>query len=233
VSKPFDTNTNPKNTLIGTALNAYLNFSLQNEYKISDKVSADAGIGFMHLSNGGTVLPNLGLNTPVIFAGLRYNLGKEEIISRTLTDTIDRKWKYHLYATIAIKQAPWVGGDYYLINALQAEAMKKINRNNALGGGVIFFYNRTLQYFPMESPNVVQTRKKFQVGVYASYEHFLGRLSIPVQLGFYAYNKDKSLPVFTQFGARYRISKHWSTELLLKSHAGQADFIHTGVGYTF
>ena len=111
--------------------------------------------------------------------------------------------------------------------------MKRFARNHAIGGGLIFFYDRTLQYFPIESPNEVQDRKKLQIGAYGGYEHYLDRLSIPLQLGFYVYNKDKSLFTFTQFGLRYKISRNLSTELLLKSHGGQANYIHAGLGYIF
>lgn len=233
VTKPFDINTNPKNTLIGTTLNVFINMSLINEFKLSNRVYLDAGIGFMHLSNGGTTLPNLGLNTPNIFGGLRYSFSEPVIEKRTMPDDFEKKMVYKVYTTIAFKMAPWVGGEYYLINTVQGEAMRRIGRNHGISAGVMFFYDRTLQYFPMESPNEVEERKKLQIGLYGGYEHFLGKLSLPVQIGFYAYNKDKSLFTFTQFGLRYQFTPHFSGELLLKSHGGQADFIHTGIGYTF
>lgn len=233
VTKPFDINTNPKNTLIGSRYNVFLNMSLINEFRISNHLRFDAGIGFMHLSNGGTTLPNLGLNTPNLFAGLQYRFSDPIINRRTLPDNFDKKMQYKIYTTIAFKMAPWVGGNYYLINTIQGEAMKRVSRNNGFGGGVMFFYDRTLQYFPMESVYAVAGRKKLQIGIYGGYEHFFGKLSIPVQLGFYAYNKDKSLFTFTQFGLRYQFTNHFGAELLLKSHGGQADFIHTGIGYMF
>lgn len=233
ISKPFNIETNPKNTILGTRMDAFLNFGLQNEVKLSDHISLDAGLGFIHLSNGGTVLPNLGLNTPNLFAGIRYAFGTPEVDKRVLTDTIKKTWSFSAYTTFAIKQAPWVDGDFYGINLLQLETLKRISRNHTFGAGLLAIHNRTLRYFEMESPNEVVRHHKFQLGIYAAYEHLLGKISIPVHLGFYAYNRDKYLPVFTQFGIRYKLTTHWKTELLLKSHGGQAEYINAGIGYTF
>ncbi|MEO5564079.1 MAG: acyloxyacyl hydrolase [Chitinophagaceae bacterium] len=234
ISKPFDINTNPKNTLIGTRLNAYINMVLQNEVKISNRFFLQAGLNFMHLSNGGTTLPNLGLNTPGIFAGIRYAFDEPVKEEKIVKDSFSRKMNYQIFTTIGLKQAPWIGGNYYTINALQAEASLRVSRNYSYGLGMILFYNRALDFFPLENPSYEKRgQKKLQAGVYGSYEHFFGKLSVPLQLGVYVYNKAKSPLLFQQFGLRYALSKHISTELLLKLHTGQADFIHTGIGYNF
>lgn len=232
ITKPYDIYTNPKNTLLGSRFNAYLNLAFQNEVKLFNKLSLDAGIGIMHISNGSTTLPNLGLNIPYINAGIRYNFTKVEQIKRSVPDTSSRKIDIVLYTSIATKQYPWVGGNYYMINVFQGEVSKRISRNSALGLGLAIFYDRTLRRYIMEDRPDDPHYKKLQAGVYGYYEHFLGRLSLPIQLGAYVYNGSKS-GLFQQYGLRYRMTKHFLTEILLKSHSGQADFIHVGIGYKF
>jgi hypothetical protein len=234
VSKPFDITTNPRNTLIGTKLNAYINFAFHNEILVSKRFAINAGLNFMHLSNGGTTLPNLGINTPCVFAGIRYALGKPVKEETTIRSDFKKSFRYQAFTSISLKQAPWIGGNYYAINVLQAEAAYRIKRNYSLGLGAMFTYNRSLDFFPLENPSYeIRGQKKLQVGTYGYYEHFSGRLSVPLQLGMYVYNRAKSPVLFQQFGLRYKFSKHLSAELLLKSHMGQADFIHTGIGYIF
>ncbi len=234
VNKPFDIHTNPKNTLIGTRLNAYILMMLQNEFRLSPRLSVNAGLSFIHVSNGGTSLPNLGLNTPAISAGLRYSFEKEiEAPDEKQRDSFNNKINYRLFTSIGVKQAPWIGGKHYLINVLQAEAARRFAANHVYGAGLILYYNRSLEFDPLETPADQKNKKRLQAGIYGFYEHFFGKLSIPLQAGAYIYNRDRFPFLFQQFGFKVQVSKHLNTGVLLKIHSGQADFIHTGIGYTF
>lgn len=232
IEKPYDEYTNPKNTLIGTRVNVFLNFVFQHQFKLSDKLSLDAGLGIMHISNGSTTLPNLGLNIPTLSAGVKYSLGTPLLIQRKPADTSFSKTDFAVYTSVSVKQYPWVGGSYYLINTMQLEGSRRIKRNSSIGAGVLLIYNRTLRRYIMEDRPENPTYNKFQAGTYVAYEHFLGRLSVPVNVGVYIYNGSSS-GIFQQYGVRYRVNRRLSSQILLKSHSGQADFIHVGVGYNF
>jgi hypothetical protein len=78
----------------------------------------------------------------------------------------------------------------------------------------------------------IESTGAMQAGIFGLYEHFFGRLSLPIQAGAYIYHQDKSPFLFQQVGLRFRLNKHLSTELNLKTHMGQADFIHAGISYT-
>lgn len=232
ISKPFNAETNPKNTLIGTRFNALLNLNFQQQIRLSDRLLADAGIGILHVSNGGITLPNLGLNIPNINVGLRYIITEAPVMVRSVKDSSSKKIDWSVHATVAIKQYPWIGGSHYLINGFQMEGAKRIGNSTSIGAGLAFFYNRTIRKYHM--PTYLDSNtKKLQAGIFLSYEHFLGRLSIPVQVGGYFYNASKSGGIFQQYGLRYLVTRHLLAELLLKSHMGQADFIHSGFGYKF
>jgi hypothetical protein len=232
VDNPYDVYSNPKNTLIGTRFNVFLTFAFQNEFKISERLHLGAGVGIIHVSNGSTTLPNLGLNIPNLNIGIRYALGKPQLQKRPLRDTSSSKIDLAAYTSVSVKQYPWVGGSYYLINAAQLEATKRIGRNSSIGVGSLLLYDRTMRRYAMEDRPENPKYKKFQAGIYLSYEHFIGRLSIPINIGPYIYN-GSGAGVFQQYGVRYKVSEKVSTQLLLKSHSGQAEFIHTGIGYNF
>jgi hypothetical protein len=78
-----------------------------------------------------------------------------------------------------------------------------------------------------------ESKPKYQAGIYAAYEHNLGRISIPLQLGAYVYNQYSINPLFQVIGVRYAINKHWKASFQLKTHLGKADHIDWGIGYRF
>jgi hypothetical protein len=103
----------------------------------------------MHLSNGGTNLPNLGLNTPGVMAGLRYAIDEPVITKNKPAGKYIKKNNYIVYTTVALKQAPWIGGNHYFINNFQAEFTRRVSHNYSFGAGVLISYNRSLDYFPL------------------------------------------------------------------------------------
>lgn len=231
VQKPYDKETNHKNVLIGTSLNYYLNLALLNEVKVTPDLFINAGLSFSHLSNGGSTLPNLGLNIPAFTAGIRYSRQEPYNAVKLSLPPRDEEVSFALYTSAGWKQAPWIGSKRYLINVLQAEVKKRNSFAHEFGGGAVFFYNRSLEVDPTTITSNKRQGNKVQAGVYASYEHHLGRLSVPLQLGAYVHNQDIYPAVFQQLGLRYEVSRHWSALMFLKTHTGKADFIHGGVGY--
>lgn len=95
--KPYNTETNPENKLIGSKVNAYLNANFYLNWRIARQFDLHLGIEGTHFSNGNTKYPNLGLNTSGIKAGLVYyfdreTLSKDNSISKeTSTELSDFK----------------------------------------------------------------------------------------------------------------------------------------------
>jgi hypothetical protein len=233
VDKPYNVDTNPKNTIIGTKLNAFIHLMFQNEFKITPRIFLNANLGLMHVSNGGTILPNLGLNIPTISAGIRYTFATSTIDTITSLKSVPKQIQYSIYSTAGLKQWPWVGSEKYLINTLYLQGQQSLNENNKAGGGLMLFYDRTLSKYSSEGETAPPHGNQLQIGVFASWEHSFARLSFPMQAGVYVYNRYKSPALFQQVGLRYRFSKHVSTVMFLKTHMGRADFIHAGFGYHF
>lgn len=231
IEKPYNKSTNHKNVLIGSHLNGHINLLLQNEIRLSPHLFINAGLGFSHLSNGGITLPNLGLNTPSFVIGILYK-GKELLKNNQLKqDSFTTKLSVSLHTSAGIKQLPWIGSKRYLINVMAIEINKRISYTNQFGSGVVLFYNPSLEVDPATITSNKRQGNKLQGGLYLLYEHFLRKLSVPLQFGAYLFNKDIHPALFQQIGLRYRVSGKWKVQLLLKTHAGKADFIHTGICY--
>jgi hypothetical protein len=233
IEKPYNKNTNHKNVLLGTALNAYLNFIWQNEFKIAPKTFVNVGLSFSHLSNGSSTLPNLGLNIPAFSIGFRYAGNSLPVMAHIEKDSINKKLSYFLYSSIGIKQHPWIGSKRYVVNSFSVEMTKHISHKYQYGGGAVIFYDRSLEVNPRTITSDKREHNNVQVGVYGTYEYLIGKFSVPLQLGFTIINHDVYSILFQQAGLRYKLAGRLSFEIILKAYGGKADMIHAGIGYKF
>ena len=96
--KPFDSETNPYNKMMGSKVNAYLNIDLLLKWRIMREVDLSAGIALTHFSNGNTKFPNAGLNSVGGRMGLSYNFGRRspEVPARALDPDFPRHMSYDL-----------------------------------------------------------------------------------------------------------------------------------------
>ena len=96
--KPYDSDTNPSNIMMGSKVNAYLNVDFLFKWRIMREVDLTAGISLTHFSNGNTKYPNAGLNTIGGRAGLSYNFGRRtpETEPRAIIPAFQRHVSYDL-----------------------------------------------------------------------------------------------------------------------------------------
>lgn len=232
VEKPYDAETNHKNVLIGSYLNAFLHLLWQNEVKLSPRLYASAGLGFSHMSNGGTTLPNLGVNTPTLQAGLRYAFSEPVVRNDAPRDSFSRKLSYRVFGSMAIKQYPWIQSKRYFIGLFSAEVSRRTSTKHQFGAGFTLFHNPSLEIGESGLVSQKMTGNNFQAGVYGSYERHFGKLSLPLQVGYYLHNQDRFTATFQHIGLRYQFTPKLSGGAMLKTHLGKAEYIDLGVGYT-
>ena len=75
--KPFDEQTNPFNTVVGSKINAYINLGLMLNWRFAPRWSLTAGVGLTHFSNGNTRYPNGGVNLIGGRVGLMRTFGRD------------------------------------------------------------------------------------------------------------------------------------------------------------
>ena len=69
LTNPYDQQTNHKNTIASSALNATLQMRLEYDYALTPHLGLLLGLGLNHFSNGATTKPNFGVNLPTRGAG--------------------------------------------------------------------------------------------------------------------------------------------------------------------
>ena len=242
VEKPYDRETNYKNLMIGTHLNAAISLRFQTEWELVRNLYFNAGIAFTHLSNGSVRLPNLGLNIPAITAGLRYQASSPkgrttpvlpDIETQHHPATFKRRTNLFVHAGIAFKQTYPLESKVQVVRILNLELTRTLSPVSRIATGLNFSYDPSLSKEIYEAPTYTFDKSEVQVqgSVYAGYEHVVGRLSIPVQLGVYLYNNYQISQVYQMIGLRYQFSPRWVASVQLKAHFGKADYIQYGVGY--
>ena len=73
----YDKEKNPNNYVVGSPVTAYLNAEAYLNWQLSRQVDLYAGVSLSHFSNGNTRLPNSGLNTVGLKAGVSYYLNRD------------------------------------------------------------------------------------------------------------------------------------------------------------
>jgi len=96
--KPYDRDDNRLNTMMGSKINAFLNVNFFLRWMLTRELDLTFGPTLTHFSNGNTKIPNAGLNSAGIGAGLTYNFGREraEIPQRTPAPEFRRHFSYDL-----------------------------------------------------------------------------------------------------------------------------------------
>jgi hypothetical protein len=242
VEKPYDKESNYKNLMIGTHLNAAISMRLQTEWEIVRNLYLNAGLAFTHLSNGSVRLPNLGLNIPALTAGLRYESSSTPAGIKTTGSGVStqgnrkifkRSTGLFVHGGFAVKQTYPLESKVQLVKILNLEITRSLSPVSQLAGGLNFSFDPSLSKEMYGAPSYTFDKSDFQLqaSIYAGYEHVVGRLSIPIQLGLYLYNNYAISQVYQMIGLRYRFSQRWVTSVQLKAHFGKADYIQYGVGY--
>ena len=75
--KKYDSETNPKNRVVGSSTNAYINLGFLLNWEVAPNTNIRAGIGLTHYSNGNTSYPNAGVNSIGASVGITRYLGRK------------------------------------------------------------------------------------------------------------------------------------------------------------
>lgn len=228
---------NPKNDLIGSDLNIIFNFNLGADIKISERFDVNADFVFTHFSNGTVKLPNKGLNQYGFAIGTKYHFTKTKLNSFKRFDPKNAqkptafKKKNELTATIGVG-AKAVGPNHtYPVSELVLDYFRAYQWFGKFGGGLDYIYDRTLAD-DFNKRNMPPETKYTFVGIHASHELTVSRLSLITQLGGYLYKGIEAKGnFFFRLSLRYYLNKRFYLNMSLKTVPKlRADFIEFGGG---
>lgn len=236
VTKKFDVETNHKNVAIGSHWNAFVQYRFMWHFDLSEKFRLEPGVGISHCSNGRMQVPNLGLNLISANLGLTYKLCDPKCEKTTVdscTKVASRNELLFWYGIGANDRDPPGTGIKMIAHTLSANYFYNIRNTSKLGLGADVFYEesylRELDDYHIAYPGFTD---KLRVGLKGNYSYNIGRISLPLEVGYYVYSKKNSDgPVYSRFGIRYTGAKGLMVQFALKTHFAIAYHFDIAVGY--
>jgi hypothetical protein len=232
----FNSITNHKDEVLSSPVNAYINFKWYWRWDINPWLRWEAGFNFSHASNGRFEVPNLGVNLVSVNSGLIYKFHTKTKTPITQIDSSTKAKSRHellFWAAAGLNQFGEPGGKHYLAQSYSAAYYYNKRNTHKFGAGIDVYYNAA-NYAQLEGQGDTLTNKllNIQIGVKLAYAYNIGRLSLPVEMGYYVYTKYKSDGMFFhRIGIRYYFKNNVVGIITLKTNWGVANYVEFGVGY--
>lgn len=93
--KHYGAYTNPKNIALGSAVNVQAGGMIYLKWRLSDMFDLQTGLNVAHFSNGSMAQPNDGINLVSAYAGIAYNINRNEQMKAASAKTSPPKFGKH------------------------------------------------------------------------------------------------------------------------------------------
>jgi hypothetical protein len=234
LTNPYNQQTNHKNTIASSAINATLQMRLEYDYALTPHLGLLVGLGLNHFSNGATTRPNFGVNLPTVVLGLNYHQQRPAPAANahipSPADVGHNFW--NISTSLGYKQRNEGDPHKYLINSLTMAVGRRVNRKSNLLVGVEGFYDRSLKATLNDTTRAGGEQPDVKkAGAFVGHELLFGRLAFVSHLGFYLYAPYKSsTPYYERLGLKYHFTDVLFGSVDLKIHRGAADVIEFKAG---
>ncbi|RZK31664.1 MAG: hypothetical protein EOO63_03585, partial [Hymenobacter sp.] len=194
-TNPFDLQTNRKNTIVSSALNATLQLRLEYDYALSQHLGLLLGVALNHYSNGATTKPNFGVNLPSVVLGLNYHQQRPAPTVAYLAPEPAEVGHNFLLVSGSLGYKQIAVGDYtkYLVGSATVAAGRRVNRKSNLLVGLEGFDDSSLlaAQIAARGPQI-RWLSSHRPSCFGCGRCLFGRLAFVSHLGFYVYSPYKS-----------------------------------------
>ena len=141
------------NTIFGSYLNAYLNAGFNLNFPITRYLAIGGELGFFHMSNGRTCMPNIGVNALYGSVGLTatFNAEKGEKKEKIKFPSQPYGWALNVTGCVGAQKPAIEDAGRFLISSLHVGAVYQINNWYGVGAGVDVFYNDAVSKYTNRS----------------------------------------------------------------------------------
>ncbi len=232
VTKIYDPITNPKNSAMGSHLNALICFGMDARIHLNKQFSVHLSADLTHMSNAASKVPNLGINMPTLGIGLDYSIASPKYKMRFQTPSLFTSWQFSIIGVLSAKQQYPTGGKTYPIFALQNTLFKKFKPKVGMEVSLDLISKQNLfdyrDYIPKTQWSI------FQIGGYVGYCLPLDKFRFCLGIGRYIKDRyDADDEWYHRVGFKYQFDNGLVINSILKSHWAKADYYELGFGYTF
>jgi len=234
LTNPYNQETNHKNTIASSALNATLQFRFEYDYALTPHLGLLVGAGLNHYSNGATTKPNFGVNLPSVVLGLNYHQQRHppQANPNAPAPADVGHVFYNVSTSLGYKQRTEGDKQKYLVSSVTLAVGRRMNRKSNLLLGIEGFNDRSLKATLNDTTRAGGTQPDVKkAGVFLGHELLFGRLAFDSHLGFYVYAPYKSsTPYYERLGLKYHFTNLLFGAVDLKIHRGAADVIEFKIG---
>ena len=234
LEKPFDVESNHKNTAIGSKFNLYFSISFEANIDLYKNIGISFGASFSHFSNTAFQKPNLGINIPTIESGLYYRLGKKrQLILKEEDKLKNRQSSWVLTTGGGMNQTLRTVDKKHFANALLIGREKQVNYKSSIGASLDLFHNPgRRKSAALDSINIRKGFENIQFGLSLYHVLHMGRLNVIAQTGYYIRSKDKDVGnIYQMIGGRIKVNHRWNGFFALKTHLARAEYLLVGISY--
>ena len=232
LNKIFNYQTNYTNIAIGSHLNVYANVNFELQLK-AKKVVYFTDFGITHLSNGGTKMPNLGINVPTISVGFKYKTANFIRQKKILSNS----WQKHTDVQVLLSASKHadkfsVSNKAKIISSLSVDYGVYLSEKSRVGGGVDFMFDENRKNISMNDSTIDNSSSYFG-GIHFSYNVVFGRTQFTFQEIMLINSKSHKLKSYQRYGFRVIIADKWLIGATLLTNFFNAQAIEPAIGYRF
>ena len=237
ITKSFDIKDNHKNIAIGSHVNAFVQFKWFWQLQVSKNFRFEPGFAFTHASNGKAKNPNLGLNVVSLNFGLNYSIPskyKPQVTRIDSTTKVKSKNEVLTFAALGINQRG-IAEKQLRTFVFSLVFQRNVRNTHKFSAGLDFYYDENYfidfenKYF--KNPEGVD---KLRISTRLGYSYNVGRISFPIEIGYYAFQKvNPDGPVVSRIGVRYYSACGLIGHFGLRTHFAVAYTFEYGLGYRF
>ncbi|MDO8367366.1 MAG: acyloxyacyl hydrolase, partial [Saprospiraceae bacterium] len=250
VTKPYDWFSNSGQNALGSHWNNITQFRLGAEFRATPRLRFNAGGSMTHFSNGGSALPNFGVNVFSGWAGAAWffqPLKNEDLQpAKTSMRAVSRRFGGQIQSGLALLEIAALDGPKHAVWITSAAGYFQINRINRVLLGMDHESNRAIYEWGLHSARfsdeAAARQGSTRLTVFAAEEFLFGELSIVLQAGKYVGNNiNQYVPKasYAKLSARYYLPGLFGSDLKpfagisIKAHKFTAEYISGNVGLSF
>lgn len=250
VTRPYDWFDNPGQNAIGSHWNNMTQFRLGAAYQAAARLRFSTGGSMTHFSNGGSALPNFGVN---IFSGWAsaawfFKPIKKEDFRKPASSKhqLGQRFGGQVQGGLALLEIASFDGPKHALWSGAAAAYFQINRTNRVLFGFDYEFNRAIFEWGLHSARfdgeAAARQGSTRLAVFAAEEFLFGDISVVLQAGQYlgkGINQFVPKPRYSKLSARYYFPSFWKNNLKtfagisIKAHKFTAEYISGNVGVSF
>lgn len=184
------------NTIFGCWLNAYLNAGINLNVPITDYLAFGTELGYFHMSNGRTCMPNIGMNSIYGSLGLTATFNSKEKKAPVRFPDLPYGWAINLTGAAGAQKSAIKDPHRFFISSIHAGAVYHVTNWYGIGAGLDVFYNGAID----ENTDRSLYRKdrdytftdKVRAGLAMNNEFKFGAVTAIVDWGFYFFNPSRN-----------------------------------------